>query len=77
MADILPESLSASLAEDPSTSKIKGRKCHPGKITNIATWVECFATYISVISMRNPSRTQDLLAYMSLIVHVSRQYRRG
>ena len=75
LADILSESLAAALADDPSTSKTKGKKRHSAKITNIATWTECFATYTSLVSMRNPARTQDLLAYMSLIAHASRQYK--
>ena len=63
------------LRTTPSTSKTKGKKRHSAKITNIATWTECFATYTSIVSMRNPARTQDLLAYTSLIAHASRQYK--
>ena len=75
MADLLPESLSAALSEDQSSSKDKSKKRKKGKITQIATWVECFTTYASVVCMQDPSRTWDLFAYMALIVHAARQYK--
>ena len=75
MADLLPEALTASLSEDPSTSKDKGKKRKTNRITQIQTWVECFAAYTSVLTVQFPSRTQDLLAYLATIVHAARQYK--
>ena len=48
---------------------------HAPRITQIKTWVECFSTYTSVIVSQDPSRIQDLLAYLSTIVHAVRKYK--
>ena len=65
----------ASLADDLPTSKERSKKHRMNRITNITTWAECFCAYIAVLSERAQSHTQDLLAYMSLIIHAARQYK--
>lgn len=75
MADLLPEALASSLSEDPSTSKEKAKKQRPPRISQIATWVECFSAYASVVVMQQPARTQDLLAYLSIVVNAARKYK--
>lgn len=60
---------------ESSASKEKSKKHRTNHITNISTWAECFCAYITVLLKQVPSRTQDLLAYMSLITHAARQYK--
>ena len=56
-----------------------GRKGQTGRAKNasvrILQWVECFHTYIGVMAQANPTRTSDLLAYASLIVHAARRFK--
>lgn len=44
------------------------------EIGDIITWVECFGSYMSVVTKYNPSRSADLLAYMSLILRTSLRF---
>jgi hypothetical protein len=37
------------------------------QITGIEQWVVCFSSYMSVVVLRAPHRTRDLLGYMALI----------
>ena len=41
---------------------------------DILTWVECFNSYIAVITSFRPERARDLLAYMTLIIHIAKQF---
>ena len=43
-------------------------------VHDILTWVECFNSYIAVITSFRPERAQDLLAYMTLIIHIAKQF---
>ena len=43
-------------------------------IIDILTWVECFNSYIAVLTTFYPPRSRDLLAYMALIVRTAKQF---
>ena len=43
-------------------------------VHDILTWVECFNSYIAVITSFRPERARDLLAYMTLIIHIAKQF---
>ena len=42
-------------------------------LPDLATWTQCFARYVSVISTHQPQRVPDLMAYMSLIIKASQK----
>ena len=42
-------------------------------LPNLATWTQCFAMYISVISTHQPQRMPEIMAYMSMIIHKGKQ----
>ena len=63
MAELLPQSLSASMHDDEGSSKESKKRIQNHKVTTITTWVECFATYINLVFMRSLERVPDLLAY--------------
>ena len=44
------------------------------KVTGIATWVQCFATYVGVLAGTNPEAIQELMAYLVHIVRVSQDF---
>ena len=62
-----PES-SAALPQQPNPSRWKWT------VTDISTWVQCFATYISVLSSQYPEAVLELLAYLIFILHVSQDF---
>ena len=49
---------------------------HPQKkgVDNVLTWVECFVSYMSVITTHMPHRSRDLLAHLSLILRTSKRF---
>ena len=59
MAELLPEfwgSTSGKEASQPSTSRAASAR-RKRAVTDIATWVQCFATYISVMSTSHPGQS--------------------
>ena len=44
------------------------------EITTIQQWVLCFNSFMAVVSMRQPERVKELLAYSSLIVKASEEF---
>lgn len=81
LADLLAENLDATrkvphtfiLAGDQmiqSTTAPRKQK----EIVDIVTWVECFVSYMSVVTAYNPARSRDLLLYLSLILRTSRRF---
>ena len=70
MASLLPEALSQAMASDDN----KADKKKARKIESINAWVECFSVFMGVLIAKHPERAHDLLGYLHLIVHVSRQF---
>ncbi len=68
LAEFLPDSFGGT-SNDTGEKPRKKRR-----VANILQWVECFNAYVSVVTQRDPTRMQDLLAYSSLIVHTARKY---
>ncbi len=82
MSDLIPENLEAPTNEVPSFV-IEGRSIVPttttslrkkNEIGDILTWVECFNSYVAVITSVRPERARDLLAYMALIICIAKQF---
>ena len=75
MSELLPEKLGQ--VEEASFKGVEGeaRKRKRARISSALQWVECFHTYISVVSQQQPARVPDLLGYASLIVHAARKFR--
>ena len=76
MTELLPDKLGQLDPPETSGSKGADKKRSKGKrVANILQWVECFHSYIGVMVQQQPTRTQDLLAYASLVVHAARKYK--
>ena len=43
-------------------------------IPDLATWIQCFALYMAVITKKEPDRAKNLLAYMTTIAKASLKY---
>ena len=57
MAELLPENLNLFTTDaDQSISKIKRHV-----VTNLVKWLQCFSTYVAIVSYKQPDRVSDLL----------------
>ena len=76
MTELLPDKLGQLDPPETSGSKDADKKKSKGKrVANILQWVECLHSYIGFTVQQQPTRTQDLLAYASLVVHAARKYK--
>ena len=54
----------------PTTSSSRKRS----EVSDILTWVQCFNSYITVVTALRPERSQYLLTYMALIIRIAKQF---
>ena len=81
LSELIPENLAPPTTESTSFT-IEGRSIVPTttssrkktEISDILTWVECFNSYISVITAFHLERVRDLLACMALIMRLAKQF---
>ena len=76
MSELLPEFWSLLSPKDSGTTPNlkQGVQRRKRAVTDIATWVQCFATYISVMSTPHPEAVPELLAYLIFILRVSQDF---
>ena len=67
----VPQSLEGQVIVIQAAELYKQRKIIP----DLATWVQCFALYATVILAQEPERRADLMAYASIIAKASQKYR--
>ena len=74
MAELLPEPWGAPslMQEGPSTSQ--ERRKSKKKVTDIVTWLECFAMYVGVMAGAHPKSVPELMAYMITILRTSQDF---
>ena len=44
------------------------------KVTEIFAWLQCFGTYVAVLSTHEPAVVPEMMAYMGIIILVSQDY---
>ena len=71
MGEMLPEFWMGK--EEEAASK-KGQSRRSRKVTDIFTWLQCYATYVSVLGPHAPEAIPELMAYMATIIRVSQDY---
>ena len=70
MAELLPEFWSSLVSKKstPTPALRQGMsRCKPA-VTDIVTWIQCFATYISAMSTPYPQAVPELLGYLIFIL---------
>ena len=76
MAELLPEFWSLPLTTksegQPVTQPSPSRRSR--KVTDLASWVQCFATYVGVLAGSSPEVVPELMAYLIQIVRVSQDF---
>ena len=78
MADLLRDNLeaqrrSASQSSGSSSMGVAPPARSRREIPDILSWVQCFGTYIAIVTSQNPERMRQLLAYQTLIVREARR----
>ena len=71
MAELLPDNLEATNSTDDDHTTTK---CKHQEVTQIMDWIQCFSTYIAVVSRAKPDRVVDLIAYLNLIINGQRRF---
>ena len=66
-----PNSLEGPIIVVQAADLMESRKLIP----DFATWVQCFCVYMAVVCSKEPERTKNMLAYLSLIAKCSLKYR--
>ena len=72
IAELLSESLEATNSTDDDYTTNTKRKHQ--EVTQIMDWIQCFSTYIAVVSRAKPDHVVDLIAYLNLIINGQRQF---
>ena len=70
MAELLPDNLEATNSTDDDHTTNTKRKHQ--EVTQIMDWIQCFSTYIAVVSCTKPDCVVDLIAYLNLIINGQR-----
>ena len=76
MSELLPEywgQMSLKPAEGPSNAQQPPAR-RPRKVTEITSWVQCFASYVGVLAGSSPDAVPELMAYLIHIVRVSQDF---
>ena len=76
MAELLPEFWSSLVPKDPGPTPAprQGGLRRKRAVTDIAAWIQCFATYIIVMSTPHPDAVPELLAYLIFILRASQDF---
>ena len=73
MGELLPE-FWTTLREEDTEGRREGKTRRSRKVTDIHTWVQCFATYVATRAPQAPQLIPELMAYLATIVRVSQDY---
>ena len=73
MAKLLPDKLGLSKCTS-SDDQAKPNKARRRTVTNILEWMQCFATYMTVDSKKQPEWMPDILGYFILIIEANMEY---
>ena len=66
MGELLPE-----FRVGPKEVEVKERRGRQArKVTDIFSWLQCYATYVAVLAPYEPSAIPELMAYMGFIIRV-------
>lgn len=73
MSELLPEFWSLR-GEDPGEISRASTNRRKRPITQLNTWLQCFAIYTGVMAVKNPADIPELMAYMVAIIRASEDY---
>ena len=78
MAELLRVYLEAQRRSSsvPANNSYGGSNAARGRreVPDLVNWVQCFGTYMAIVSSKHPERMRQLLAYQTLIVREARRF---
>lgn len=74
MAEMLPEYWGTAQNLRAETAHGNSRPVAKKKVTDIMSWVQCFAVYTSVMASKNPEAVPEMLAYLVCILRTSQDF---
>ena len=73
MTELLPEFWAQKLEEkEGQPGSGSSRRKRP--VTDLKTWLQCFAIYVGVLSAKHPEAVPELMSYMVAIIRASEDY---
>ena len=69
-ARAVPQALEGQIVVVQAADLLQSRRVIP----DLATWLQCYAIFTTVIASKNPARLPDLMAYMSIIAKASQKF---
>ena len=73
MSEMLPEFWTQARFDEAESKPPVARR-RRRQVTEIFTWVQCFCTYVSVLSSKSPEVVPELMAYLVTITRVSQDF---
>jgi hypothetical protein len=74
LAELLPDNMELMRRANDQPSAQGQRQRQLRRVSNLNTWIQCFATYSAILADIHPHRTVDLLAYLRLIVREAQKH---
>ena len=71
MGELLPEIWNLKPGDEANQQRLLARRKKP--VIELKTWIQCFAIYVGVVSLRHPEVIADMMAYM-VIVKAAEEY---
>lgn len=72
MSEMLPEYWSSAKADEEDQKRAPPRRTR--QVTDIFTWIQCFASYVSVLAGRFADCVPEMMAYLVTITRVSQDF---
>ncbi len=72
MAELLPEFWADPKCEEDASKRSQPRRAR--QVTEITTWIQCYACYVSVLATKFPEAVPELMAYLVTISRVSQDF---
>ena len=74
MSELIPDTWHEDAHASPDRGEAQRRRPRRPPVTDIMTWLQCFARMAAVLSTRYPDKAPELWAYQSLIIRAARNY---
>lgn len=74
MSELIPDTWHEDAQASPDRGEAQRRRPRRPPVTDIMTWLQCFARMAAVLSTKYPDKAPELWAYQSLIIRAARNY---
>ena len=72
MGELLPEFWASAREGEGDGKERRARQSR--KVTDINSWLQCYAVYVAILGPQEPQVVPELMAYMAFMIRVSQDY---